>query len=64
MSFTTLETVREQLMDYKNSVPGNDPKLDGKKWDVIHFNFGLHDLKHVKVAGTSENSNDFNVITS
>lgn len=38
----------------------NDPKLDGKKWDVIHFNFGLHDLKHVKVAGTSENSNDFN----
>ena len=30
------------------------------KWDVIHFNLGLHDLKHVKVAGTSENSNDPN----
>ncbi|MCH2207974.1 MAG: SGNH/GDSL hydrolase family protein [Lentisphaerales bacterium] len=38
----------------------NDKKLGDKKWDVIHFNWGLHDLKHVKVAGTSENSNDFN----
>jgi acyl-CoA thioesterase-1 len=31
-----------------------------KKWEVIHFNWGLHDLKHVKVAGTSQNSNDEN----
>ena len=23
------------------------------KWDVIHFNFGLHDIKHVDDAGTS-----------
>ena len=38
----------------------NDKRLGNKKWDVIHFNFGLHDLKHVKVAGTAENSNDFN----
>lgn len=30
------------------------------KWHVIHFNWGLHDLKHVKVAGTSKNSNDPN----
>lgn len=22
--------------------------IDGGKWDVIHFNWGLHDLKHVK----------------
>jgi lysophospholipase L1-like esterase len=22
--------------------------LAGGKWDVIHFNFGLHDLKHIK----------------
>lgn len=21
--------------------------LEGKKWDIIHFNFGLHDIKHV-----------------
>jgi lysophospholipase L1-like esterase len=29
------------------------------KWDVIHFNWGLHDLKHVTTAGTSKNSNSF-----
>ena len=31
---------------------------NGKPWDVIHFNWGLHDLKRVQVAGTSVNSND------
>lgn len=31
--------------------------LDGGHWDVIHFNFGLHDLKHV-LPGTLKNSND------
>ncbi len=31
--------------------------LDGGDWDVIHFNFGLHDLKHVD-AETGGNSND------
>lgn len=30
---------------------------DGGDWDVIHFNFGLHDLKRVK-PGTGQNSND------
>ncbi|MEO6245984.1 MAG: SGNH/GDSL hydrolase family protein [Opitutaceae bacterium] len=34
-----------------------DGWLAGQKWAVIHFNWGLHDLKHVKVAGKSENSN-------
>lgn len=33
-----------------------DGWLAGRQWDVIHFNFGLHDLKHVTVAGTSKNS--------
>lgn len=32
--------------------------LGNTKWAVIHFNWGLHDLKHVKAAGTSQNSND------
>lgn len=27
--------------------------IDGGKWDVIHFNWGLHDLKHVKADGTT-----------
>ncbi len=31
--------------------------LGDKKWDVIHFNWGLHDLKHVKEAGGNEVSN-------
>lgn len=30
---------------------------NGGKWDVIHFNFGLHDLKHVHPE-TGRNSND------
>jgi acyl-CoA thioesterase-1 len=30
---------------------------DGGDWDVIHFNFGLHDLKRVN-ADTGKNSND------
>lgn len=37
-----------------------DKWLKMQKWDVIHFNLGLHDLKHVKVAGTSKNSDDPN----
>ncbi len=28
-----------------------DNWLGGAKWDVIHFNFGLHDLKHVDENG-------------
>ncbi len=35
-----------------------DTWLEGRKWNVIHFNWGLHDLKHVKVAGSAENSNE------
>lgn len=37
-----------------------DEWLKLQEWDVIHFNIGLHDLKRVKKAGTSENSNDPN----
>ena len=32
-------------------------KIDGGKWDVIHVNFGLHDLKHVDPKN-GKNSND------
>ena len=32
--------------------------LGDTKWDIIHFNWGLHDLKHVTEAG--KNSNDPN----
>ena len=35
-----------------------DRWLAGRKWDVIHFNWGLHDLKRVKEAGRSQNSDN------
>ncbi|VGO12225.1 hypothetical protein PDESU_00776 [Pontiella desulfatans] len=35
-----------------------DTWLAGQRWDVIHFNWGLHDLKHVKTAGSNDKSND------
>lgn len=31
----------------KNGVTNIERWIGGKKWDVIHFNFGLHDIKHV-----------------
>ncbi|MFC1853677.1 SGNH/GDSL hydrolase family protein [candidate division CSSED10-310 bacterium] len=34
--------------------------LGKTEWDIIHFNWGLHDLKHVKVVGTAQNSDDPN----
>jgi len=37
-----------------------DDWLKGHEWQVIHFNFGLHDFKRVKVAGGTKNSNDTN----
>ncbi|MEM9281268.1 MAG: SGNH/GDSL hydrolase family protein [Verrucomicrobiota bacterium] len=37
-----------------------DEWLEAMEWEVIHFNFGLHDLKRVIKAGTSQNSNDPN----
>ncbi len=63
--------VRAQLKGKANVVhnPGNaagttrgreklQEWLGDTKWDVIHFNWGLHDLKHVTEAGA--NSNDPN----
>jgi lysophospholipase L1-like esterase len=37
-----------------------DRWLGGTKWDVIHFNFGLHDLKHVdpKTGEATKNATD------
>lgn len=67
------ELVRAQLEGKANVIhnPGNaqgttlgleklQEWLGDTKWDVIHFNWGLHDLKHVKEAGTAKNSNDPN----
>lgn len=42
-----------------SGVKNIDKWIGDTKWDVIHFNFGLHDLKHVKPE-TGKNSNDPN----
>lgn len=42
-----------------NGVKNIDSWLGNNEWDIIHFNFGLHDLKHVK-KDSGENSNDTN----
>jgi lysophospholipase L1-like esterase len=39
----------------KSADPGLALPENGIKWDVIHFNFGLHDIKHVDPI-TGENS--------
>ena len=63
--------VKQQLKDKANIIhaPGNnestarglehlDAWLGSKKWDVIHFNWGLHDLKYIdaqtKIADISK----------
>jgi len=35
-----------------------DQWLAGRNWSVIHFNWGLHDFKHVVEPGTSRNSSN------
>ena len=35
-----------------------DAWIEGREWSVIHFNWGLHDLKHVQTAGGDAKSND------
>ena len=36
-----------------------DKWLGQAKWDVIHFNFGLHDIKHIDPE-TGKNSKNLN----
>lgn len=47
----------ENCQGTTNGVANIDRWLGDTKWDVIHFNFGLHDIKHVKPESV-ENSND------
>lgn len=40
-------------------------QIEGGKWDVIHFNWGLHDIKHVKPDGkTSDSATDPSQVTA
>ena len=40
-----------------NGLQNIDRWLGDTKWDLIHFNFGLHDIKHVKpISGKNSNN--------
>lgn len=49
----------ENCQGTTNGMANIDRWLGDTKWDVIHFNFGLHDIKHVN-PDTGKNSNDPN----
>jgi lysophospholipase L1-like esterase len=49
----------ENCQGTTNGIANIDRWLGDTKWDVIHFNFGLHDIKHIK-ADSGKNSNDPN----
>lgn len=40
-----------------NGIKNIDAWLGDSKWDVIHFNFGLHDLKYVDATGKNVEPN-------
>jgi acetyl esterase/lipase len=50
----------ENCSDSRTGVVKLDRWLGDIEWSVIHFNWGLHDLKHVHVAGKHSKSNDPN----
>lgn len=54
------ETRRENCGGTTYGLENLDRWLAVQPWDVIHFNWGLHDLKHVKTAGSIDKSNDPN----
>lgn len=54
----TLENKQpENCSGTTKGVANVDRWIDDLKWDIIHFNFGLHDLKHVNPE-TGENSSN------
>ena len=46
----------ENCQGTTNGIKNIDRWIGTKQWDIIHFNFGLHDLKHVDPV-TRKNSN-------
>lgn len=61
--FRPLKTTKNQVAAENCSgtlhgVQNVDRWLEGRKWDVIHFNFGLHDLKHVSKDDPSKPSSN------
>lgn len=48
----------ENCQGTTNGIINIDRWLGETKWDVVHFNFGLHDLKHID-PDTGKNSKNF-----
>lgn len=49
----------ENCQGTTNGVKNIDRWIGSTQWDMIHFNFGLHDLKHVDpITGKNSNKND------
>ena len=50
----------ENCQGTTNGLQNIDKWIGDTKWDLIHFNFGLHDIKHVdpETAKNSKNPND------
>ena len=51
---------RENCVGTTNGLEKLDSWLAVQKWDVIHFNWGLHDLKYVDAEDPTKKSNDPN----
>lgn len=51
-------TKPENCSGTTKGVDAVDRWIGDRKWDVIHFNFGLHDLKHVTEPGGNKVSKD------
>jgi acyl-CoA thioesterase-1 len=47
----------ENCQGTTNGIANIDRWIGDTKWDVIHFNFGLHDIKHID-SKTGKNSNE------
>lgn len=48
---------QENCQGTNNGVANIDRWIGTSKWNIIHFNFGLHDIKHINPA-TGEGSNN------
>ena len=51
------EGTTKGIKNIERWINSSGSERSGSRWDVIHFNFGLHDIKHVDPV-TGENSND------
>ena len=62
LKFATQIDDKGEITTFRGTTTGAknvDKWISEIEWDVIHFNFGLHDMKHIK-PGTNKNSTNLN----